>query len=152
MHAGLEALLGASLPIGDGTHRIEPLLSATWNAFSFDGDAHYGNNDLPAAPAFALRGEVLYRHAGGFFAGPTFDWVGSRYADFSNTYRVGAYHLLGLRAGYEREHWEVFGELHNALDKAYVGTFSVRDRASDDAAILQAGPPRTRFGGVRVRL
>lgn len=150
-HAGIEALVGASIPVGGGAHRIEPLLSATWNAFSFDDDAVYGNNDLPAAPEYAIRGEVLYRHGSGFFAGPTFDFVGARYADFANTYRVGAYHLLGLRLGYERDRWQVFGEAHNLLDEDYVGMLSVRDRAAATDALLQSGAPRSVQVGLRFR-
>lgn len=151
VHAGVEAVIGASLPFGDGSQRIEPLISATYNAFSFDGDAIYGDNDLPAAPRYALRGEVMYRNDGGFFAGPTFDWVGSRYADFSNTYRVGSYSLVGLRAGIERNRWTLFGELRNLADKDYVSTFSVRNKASAGDAILQAGEPRSAYVGLRVQ-
>lgn len=149
VHAGLEALLGASFPLGGGDHRIEPLISASVNAFSFDGDAVYGDNDLPAAPDYAIRGEVMYRHAGGFFVGPTLDLVGSRYADFSNTYRVGAYGLVGLRAGYEHGRWSLFAELRNLADKAYVGVLTVRDRADAGDALLQAGEPRSVYAGLR---
>ncbi|MGH8084568.1 MAG: TonB-dependent receptor family protein [Lysobacter sp.] len=151
VHAGVEALVGASFPLGGGTHRIEPLVSATYNAFAFDGDPVYGDSDLPAAPDYAIRGEVMYRNDSGFFAGPTFDLVGSRNADFANTYRVDAYHLVGLRVGIDRERWSVFGEVRNLLDEAYVGTFSVRDRAGADDAILQAGEPRSVYVGMRFR-
>lgn len=150
VHAGIEALFGAAIPLGGG-HRIEPLVSATYNAFSFDDDAVYANNRLPAAPRHAIRGEVMVRNDKGFFAGPTFDVVGARYADFSNTYRVGSYELLGLRVGFERERWEVFGEVRNLQDKDYVGVFSVLDRASAGFAILQAGEPRSVYAGLRLR-
>jgi iron complex outermembrane receptor protein len=149
VHAGIEALVGAGFSFGNGAHRIEPLISASYNAFSFDGDAVYGDNDLPAAPAYAMRGEVMYRHDGGFFAGPTFDFVGSRHADFSNSYRVGSYSLLGLRAGIERQRWSVFGEVRNLLDKEYVGVLTVKDRAGADDALLQAGAPRSVNFGIR---
>lgn len=148
-HAGVEALVGASFPIAGGTHRIEPLVSATYNDFTFDNHAIYGGNALPAAPDYAVRGEVMYRHQGGFFAGPTFDLIGARHADFSNTYRIDAYRLLGLRAGFEQEGWEVFGEVRNLLDKAYVGAMSVRDRANVGDALLQPGAPRSVYVGVR---
>lgn len=151
VHAGIEAVAGASFPVGTGGHRIDPLISATYNAFSFDDDPVYGSNDLPAAPDYVLRGEVMYRHASGFHAGPTFDLVGARYADFSNTYRVGAYHLLGLRVGIERERWSMFGELRNLSDEAYVGLLTVRDRAGAGDALLQAGEPRSAYVGVRWR-
>ena len=42
---------------------------------------------------------MLYRHASGFYAGPTFDFIGRRYADFANSYSVDGYELMGLRAG-----------------------------------------------------
>jgi len=149
IHAGIEALVGASIPFAGGAHRIEPLVSASYNKFSFDGDAIYGDNDLPAAPDYAVRGEVMYRHDGGFFAGPTFDLVGSRYADFSNTYRVGSYSLLGLRAGIERQNWSLFAEVRNLLDKEYVGVLTVKDRANPNDALLQAGAPRSVSVGLR---
>lgn len=149
VHAGIEALVGASFPFGDGVHRIEPLVSATYNDFSFDADRNYGDNSLPAAPDYAVRGEVMYRHQSGFYAGPTFDLIGSRYADFSNTYRIGSYGLVGLRMGFARDRWAFFLEGKNLADKHYVGTLSVRDRASPDDAILQAGAPRSVYAGVR---
>ncbi|MEO8366103.1 MAG: TonB-dependent receptor [Pseudoxanthomonas sp.] len=148
-HAGVEALLGASFPFAGGAHRIEPLVSATYNDFSFNGESVYGNNTLPAAPDYAVRGEVMYRNQGGFFAGPTFDLVGSRYADFSNSYRIGSYSLVGLRAGIQGDRWELFGEVRNLLDKDYVGAMSVRNRTGVGDAILQPGAPRSVYAGVR---
>lgn len=149
VHAGMEALVGTSVPVGGGAHRIEPLISATYNQFSFDGDRLYGNNRLPAAPYYAVRGEVMYRNDNGVFAGPTFDLIGARYADFSNGYRVGAYRLMGLRAGIRCDRWEMFAEIRNVFDKNHVGTLSVRDRAGEEAAILQPGAPRSLYAGVR---
>jgi iron complex outermembrane receptor protein len=152
IHAGVEALIGASLAVdGVGTHRLEPLVSVTLNDFKFDGDATYNNNRLPAAPRYAVRGELLYRHASGFFFGPTFDLIGERYADFSNTYTVDAYALWGLRAGYTAQSWEVYGELRNGGDKKYVSYFSVRDKAAANAAILTPGEPRALYVGARLR-
>lgn len=150
VHAGLEALVGASFAIdAAGSHRIEPLLNLTLNHFVFDGDVNYGDNTLPAAPDYALKGELLYRHVNGFFAGPTFDLVGERYADFSNSYTVDAYALLGLRAGFTRQKWEIYGELRNLTDKDYIARFSVKDIAGANDAILSPGEPRSAYVGVR---
>ncbi len=149
-HAGVEAQLWASVPLGDGNQRIEPLLSATWNAFSFDSDPVYGDNRLPAAPRYALRGEVMYRNSNGFFAGPTFDWVGARQADFSNTYRVQGYALAGLRVGFAGDRWELYAEAKNLSNRRHVATLSVRDRAAAGAAILQPGAPRSLSVGLHV--
>jgi iron complex outermembrane receptor protein len=151
IHAGVEALVGASFGLlGGNVHRIEPLVSATWNEFSFDSDPVYGDNVLPAAPEYAVRGEFLYRHASGFYGGPTFDLVGERYADFANTYRVESYELLGLRAGYSGGRWELFAELRNLLDESYVATVGVLDQAPPDAPILYPGAPRSAYFGARV--
>lgn len=152
IHAGLEVLIGASFALdGNGTHRIEPLLNLTVNEFSFDDDAIYGNNELPAAPGYFVRGEVLYRNANGFYAGPTFDIVDDRYADFSNTYKVGSYTLLGLRTGFTATTWEVYAELRNLTDKEYISMFTVKDVAQADDAILNPGEPRSAYLGVKMQ-
>lgn len=152
VHAGIEALVGASFALGNSsTHRIEPQVNVTVNHFKFRNDGLYGNNVLPAAPKVALKGEVLYRHVSGFFAGPTFDIVSSRYADFSNTYKVDSYALWGLRAGWTGKTWEVFGEARNLGNKNYVSQFSVRDTAAANAAILNPGEPRSLYVGARMK-
>jgi iron complex outermembrane receptor protein len=150
VHAGVEALLGAELRLGRaGT--IAPLLNITVNEFSFDDDPLYGDNSLPAAPDHAVRGEVLYRHANGFYAGPTFDFVSDRYADFTNTYKVDGYALLGFRAGWSDERWRVFIEARNLLDEAYIVSHGVRDVAAADADILNPGEPVSLYAGVQAR-
>ena len=150
-HAGIEALVGATFAIGDGTHRIEPLLNMTWNAFHFDSDADYGDNRLPSAPRYFLRGEVLYRNPTGFYAGPTFDWIGSRYVDFANTYSVKSYGLLGARAGFNTDRWEVYAEGRNLTDRNYVATVVVKDRATASMETLFPGAPRSVYFGARYR-
>lgn len=154
VHAGVEALIGASFALdAAGSHRIEPLLNLTLNRFLFKDDPVYGNNDLPVAPDYAIKGELLYRNVNGIFAGPTFDFVGERYADFSNTYTIDAYALLGLRVGLTRNRWEVYGELRNLTDREYISLFSVKDvaRADGGDAILSPGEPRSAYVGVRLR-
>jgi iron complex outermembrane receptor protein len=152
LHAGIEALLDASLALDHaGADRIEPLVNLTLNRFRFKNDPLYGNNRLPAAPGYAIRGELLYRHASGFYAGPTFDVIGRRYADFSNTYTVDGYNLWGLRAGFVAQQWEVYLEARNLADKAYISQFSVLDTAAPDAAILIPGEPRSVYVGARLK-
>lgn len=152
LHAGVEALVGASLAMdGAGAHRLEPLVNITLNQFEFKNDASYRNNRLPAAPRYTIKGEVLYRHASGIFFGPTFDVVGRRFADFSNTYTVDSYSLWGLRAGYTTPQWEAYAELRNASNKKHVSYFSVRDIAAANAAILTPGEPRSLYMGARLK-
>lgn len=148
LHAGLEAQVGASFAVGR-EHRLDSQISATFNHFRFDGDPVYGDNRLPAAPRYAVRGEIVFRHAGGLYAGPTFDLVGERYVDFANTYRLGGYELIGLRAGYSGRDWELFGELRNLTGEDYVATISVLDIAAADARVLNPGTPRSFYAGLR---
>jgi iron complex outermembrane receptor protein len=149
-HAGIEAAFGAQLPLGNGS-ALAPRLSLTINDFSFDGDPIYGHNALPAAPGYVLRGELMVRHASGFFAGPTFDLVDDRFADFMNTFRVDSHSLLGVRAGWSRERWNVFADLINATDERYVAVLGVRDIATADAEVLNPGAPRSIYVGVQGR-
>jgi len=151
VHAGVEALLGAELPIGSrARHVLESTVSATLNHFQFDGDPLYGDNVLPAAPDYVVRGEILYRHSSGFYVGPTFDLIGERWADFANTFRIDDHQLLGLRGGWEGRSWRMFIELQNLLDADYVASHRVRTRAPADAALLEPGAPRSVYAGVTV--
>jgi iron complex outermembrane receptor protein len=147
-HAGLEALLGASFGVGDA-HRIDPRVSFTLNQFHFANDAAWGDNRLPAAPTYAARGEVLYKHRSGFYAGPTFDLVGERYVDFANSYTVDGYGLMGLRAGFSAGRWEVFGEMRNLFDADYIATVSVLNVAGPNARVLYPGAPVSAYFGAR---
>src|SRR5690606_10903385 len=151
IHAGIEALVGGSLTLGAG-RRIAPLVSFTLNEFSFDDDTLYGNNSLPAAPGYVIHGEILYRSSNGFFAGPTFDVVDERYADFLNSYKVDSYNLLGFRAGLNRTNWQAFIEFKNLTDEEYVSTFSVINQYGPDSAIFNTGEPRALYAGVQIRL
>ncbi len=147
-HAGVEALVGSSFAVGEG-HRIEPLISATVNAFTFDSDRVYGDNHLPSAPRWFARGEILYSHVSGLRLGPTFDFVGPRYVDFANTTRIGAHGLLGARASFRSGQWEAFAEARNLLDRRYVATVAVKDRVSPGAEFLFPGAPRSIYAGAR---
>jgi iron complex outermembrane receptor protein len=149
VHAGIEALVGASFELGGGAHRIDPQVSITLNRFNFDGDPVYGDNDLPAAPGYVVRGEALYRHANGLYVGPTFDLLGERYADFANTYTVDAYALMGLRGGFAGKEWEVFGEVRNLFDEEYIAGVNVFNVAAPDAQALYPGSPLSLFVGTR---
>lgn len=149
VHAGVEAVLAAELALGRGGAVLAPILSVTLNEFSFDGHAIYGSNDLPAAPGYVVRGELIYRHPSGVYVGPTFDLVDDRFADFMNTYRVPSYTLVGLRAGWANERWRAFADLRNLRDDAFIATHAVRNVAAADAPILNPGEPRSAYFGVQ---
>jgi iron complex outermembrane receptor protein len=152
VHAGIEAIFRSAHRLGNRGGLIEPLVTLTLNDFAFDGDAVYGNNDLPAAPNYFVRGELIFRTSGGYFVGPTVDRVGKRWADFANTYRVEAHTLLGLRAGLTRGKWRAFADVRNVTDEAYVVSHSVRNRAAAGDAILNPGEPLSAYIGFEISL
>ncbi len=148
-HAGVEALVSSSVAL-HGEHRLEPRVSFTLNRFHFDDDRAWGQNRLPAAPTYSVRGELLYRHSRGVYAGPTFDVIGERYADFANSYPVEGYELIGLRAGLTGLRWELFGEIRNLFDTNYIATLSALNVAGVNARVLYPGTPRSGYAGLRV--
>jgi iron complex outermembrane receptor protein len=149
VHAGIELLLGAEIALGERL-RLDPKVGATFNWFEFDGDRVYADNTLPAAPDYAVRGELMLRIGDGFYIGPTFDLIGDRWADFANTYRVDDYQLVGLRTGYEAARFSVFVEAQNLSGADWVATHGVRDLAAADAALLNPGAPRSVYAGFSV--
>lgn len=153
VHAGIEGFLASRIPLGrSASHFLEPRVSFTLNEFHFRGDPTYGDNRLPAAPKYVLAGEVMWRGALGFHAGPTFELVGRRYADFANRYEVGSYTLLGLRAGFSGERWSFYADVRNLLDEDYIANHSVRDVAAPDDPILNPGAPLSAYVGVRYQV
>ena len=150
VHAGLEALISASFTWSSSA-RIEPLISVAVNEFSFDSDEIYGNNRLPAAPGYVVHGEVLYRQNTGFYAGPTFDVVDERYADFANQYTVDSYTLVGFRMGLNRDRWQVYLDARNLTGEDSVSTLGVVDTATTASRMFNAGEPRSVYAGISVR-
>jgi iron complex outermembrane receptor protein len=151
IHAGIEGLIGGSFALdGKGTHTIKPMLTYTINHFNFDNDRTYGNNALPAAPKYFLKGEALYHHANGFFMGPTFDVVGKRWGDYANTYKIDSYGLLGMRTGWSNDHYKVFLEGRNLLDTKYVANTNIMNTATATNAMLNAGAPLSFYGGIEI--
>ena len=151
IHAGVEGLIGGSFALdGKGTHTIKPMLSYTINHFTFDNDRTYGNNALPAAPDYFLKGEALYHHISGYFIGPTFDAVGQRWGDYANTYKINPYQLLGLRTGWSNSHYKVFVEGRNLLNTVYVANTNILNTATTADAMLNAGAPLSFYGGIEI--
>ncbi|WP_395117061.1 TonB-dependent receptor family protein [Rhodanobacter sp. FW102-FHT14D06] len=146
VHAGIEAQASASWLLAGGT-RLEPLVSASWNDFSFRHDPHYGDHRLPSAPRYALHAELMWRTAGGYYLGPTLDAIGTRYADFANSYRAGGYTLLGLRGGWRHGRWELYAQADNLANRRYAASLGVFDRVTATDGVLNPGAPRSLYVG-----
>ena len=147
-HAGIElAGSGVVYSTTDRQHQVVPRAAVTVNRFNFVDHELYDNNRLPGAPLYVARGEVLYRHGSGFYAGPTWDLVGAAYADFTNSYDVDPYALMGLRGGYQARSWSSFVEVRNLTNRDYVASATPAAEATVNSAVLNPGEPRAIYGG-----
>ncbi len=126
----------------------------TYNDFFFDGDARYGNNRLPGAPPHYIRAELLYKHPGGFYAGPNIEWVPQAYfADNANSVTVDPYALLNFKVGYDRgTGWSGYLEGRNLLDARYIASTSIAETANAASALFEPGTGRAIYGGMRYRM
>jgi iron complex outermembrane receptor protein len=77
--------------------------------------------------------------------------VGGRFADFANTFRVGSYGLIGARASFSTDRWQVYAEGRNLMDKRYIAALVVKDQASSDQELLHPGAPRAVYLGANYR-
>jgi iron complex outermembrane receptor protein len=158
IHQGIEAGAGAAIFRGifnDGSapDKIWLNLAYTFNDFRFDNDPTFGNNLLPGAPRHYLRGELLYKHPTGFYAGPNVEWVPeSYYVDSANTLRTSAYALLGLKAGFDNGGpVSAYIEGRNLLNKAYIASASIINYATPTSPLFEPGTGRAVFAGIKYR-
>jgi iron complex outermembrane receptor protein len=148
-HTGVEA--GIAKRIGATELRIAYL----WNDFHFDGHPVYGDNRLPGIPEHFFRGEALYRTAGGFYAGPTFEWSPRRYpVDMANTLYADDYAIFGLKVGSQaKKGLSWFIEGRNLTNEKYAATTSVIANANgNDAAVFNPGEGRGVYAGIEWKL
>ncbi|NIJ20659.1 iron complex outermembrane receptor protein [Sphingomonas naasensis] len=153
VHQGIEAGLDADIPLSASGDAIAVTAAYTYSDFNFDGDAIYGDNELPGIPKHYLRAELLYKHRSGFYAGPNVEWApGHYFADNANTLSVDPYALLGLRAGFDTgERWSVYVEGRNLTDKRYISTVAIAGVASAASEIFNPGTGRAVYGGIRFK-
>ncbi|WP_424812342.1 TonB-dependent receptor family protein [Roseococcus sp. YIM B11640] len=156
IHQGIE--LGASAEVARALFNPRDSVTLrgvyTFSDFRFDGDATYGDNQLPGAPRHVLRAEARYRHPSGFWVAPNLDYVPEGfYVDNANTTRTDAYFLVGLRAGAEflDGRLGVFLEARNLADQRYISSASVTPVAAPNAALFEPGLGRSAYAGARFR-
>ncbi|PWR22526.1 TonB-dependent receptor family protein [Zavarzinia aquatilis] len=157
IHQGIEAGFGVTLAKGLFAEAAEDRLvlngAYTFSDFRFDGDARFGDNDLPGAPRHFLRAEVLYETAAGVSFGPNVEWVPrGYYVDNANSdpAKTEAYALLGFNAGWQAaEGLNLFLEGRNLLDEQYIASAStaIAIAAGATPSLYEPGPGRSLFVG-----
>ncbi|MDF7774084.1 TonB-dependent receptor [Sphingomonas sp. AOB5] len=153
VHQGAEIGVDAAVPLSAFASGDRLVLTGayTYSDFRFDGDPLYGDNELPGVPKHYLRAELLYRHPGGFYAGPNVEWAPGRYfADNANTLTVDPYALLNLRAGFDAsDGLSFYLEGRNLTDKHYISTVAIAGTAGPGAEIFNPGTGRAVHAGLR---
>lgn len=158
IHQGLE--LGGEVDLfkrllTDGTYGDDVLswrLAYTYSDFRFDGDATFGDNDIPGAPEHYIRSELRYSHPDGWYLAPQLEWVPSGYAiDMANTYFTDGYATYGFGAGYKlNEQISVYLDARNLTDETYAATTGVVPNASGtDQPQFYPGDGRAVYVGLR---
>lgn len=158
LHQGVEVGLGVTLfkhlfeRVG-AADRLWLNMAYTLNDFRFDGDARFGNNLLPGAPRHYLRAELLYKNPNGFYAGPNVEWVPQAYyVDSANTLQTEPYALLGLKAGIDNGGpYSIYIEGRNLLNKTYIASASIIDRANANSPLFEPGTGRAVYAGFKAR-
>ena len=151
VHQGIEAGLGGSIPLAGSGDAVAFNFAYTLSDFHFDADTLYGDNELPGVPSHLLRGEMLFQHRSGFYAGPNVEWSPRGYfADNANSLTVDAYALLNFKAGFDTGgNWSAYIEGRNLTNEAYISTVAIAGVADENSAIFNPGTGRSIFGGVR---
>lgn len=159
IHQGVELGFGAAVwkgvfAKGERPDKVWINLAYTFSDFRFDDDAGFGRNKLPGAPRHYLRGEALYKHPDGIYAGPNVEWVPQAYyVDSANTTKTKAYALLGAKVGYDAGgSFSAYVEGRNLANKKYIASVSVTNDASGgDFSLYEPGAGRAVYAGVKYR-
>ncbi|WP_374407982.1 TonB-dependent receptor family protein [Pelagerythrobacter sp.] len=151
VHQGIKAGLDARVPLSARGDALALTAAYTLNDFHFDDDPLYGDNELPGVPRHFLRAELLYRHSGGFYAGPNVEWApGDYFADNANSLTVDSYALVNLKAGFDAgNNWSLYVEGRNLTDERYIATVAIAGVADAGSEIFNPGTGRAIYGGIR---
>ena len=126
----------------------------TFNDFSFDGDAVYGDNQLAGVPRHVLIAEARFDQVEKFYLSTTLRWIpDGPWADYANTERAPGYETVQITAGVTlTEGIELFGSVENLFDTAFISnvTTNANQRRTNEA-IYTPGQGRAFFGGLRAR-
>ena len=158
-HAGFEFgaevdFLGTAWSDSPPPRRLVMRAAWTYGRFRFDDDVRYGNNVLAGLPPHVIRAELTWESEGGWFAGPTVEWVPQKtFIDFRNTFSADPYAIGGFRAGRRlTTGFSWFVETRNLFDRAYAATTGVIENALQlDQPQFLPGDGRGFFGGIEHR-
>lgn len=156
IHQGLELGLGAEVWKGLVTAEdsLKWRVAYSYNDFRFDGDATFGDNQIPGAPKHYMRSELRYTHPQGWFVAPQLEWVPEGYPiDMANTFSSDGYATFGLNTGMDlTEKVSVYVDARNLTNEKYAATTGVIVNAAGvDQAQFLPGEGRAIYAGLKVK-
>ncbi len=126
----------------------------TFNDFTFDGDAVYGDNQLAGVPRHVLIAEARFDQRDRYYLSTTLRWIpDGPWADYANTERAPGYATVQITAGVTlSDGIELFGSVENLFDERFIAnvTTNANQRLTNEA-IYTPGQGRAVFGGLRAR-
>jgi len=126
----------------------------TFNDFTFDDDAVYGDNQLAGVPRHVLIAEARFDQVDKFYLSTTLRWIpDGPWADYANTERAPGYETVQITAGVTpTDGIELFGSVENLFDTVFISnvTTNANQRLTNEA-IYTPGQGRAVFGGLRAR-
>lgn len=126
----------------------------TFNDFTFDDDAAYGDNRLAGVPRHVLITEARFDRRDTFYLSTTLRWIPEGpWADYANTERAPGYATVQITAGVTvSDGIELFGSVENLFDAVFIAnlTTNANQRLTNEA-LYTPGQGRAVFGGLRAR-
>lgn len=117
-------------------------------------------NEVPFAPkvTFNLAAQytqpvALFGLAGDMYGRVEYQYVGSRTVDPQNSFDLGSFDIVNIRAGWNSDNFSIYGFVTNVFDETYAETAFLfgQTPSGDNASLAIPGQPR-RFGvGTKIR-
>ncbi|MED5240272.1 MAG: TonB-dependent receptor [Pseudomonadota bacterium] len=145
------------------TDRLTLALSWTWSDFRFrefvdtQQNTDVSGNRLPGLPEHHLYGQVEWQADNGLFAAVEGLFSSPRYAENTNTTRVGSEMIVNLRMGKEwqgaQQSLTLFGGVTNLFDRDYISNLRINansDRPVEARGYFEPGPGTGFYAGLTV--
>jgi iron complex outermembrane receptor protein len=154
IHQGIEAALMSRLWKSPEGNRLSYRQAYTFSDFYYRDDPRYGRNELPSLPRHVYQGELLFQHAGGFYAGVNTRALSGYYVDYANSLKAPSAVIWAAKFGYEdpARKWKAYLDLRNLGDKHYASAANTVDNARGlDSANFHPGDGFSVYSGVVFR-
>lgn len=151
IHQGLEAGLDWTAWRG-AEHELKLHQTYAWSDFRFDGDAVYGDGQMPVVPEHHYHAELRFSRPGVWSVAPSLEWTPQdSWVDYANTLKSPGYLVWSLNATWTvTPHVKLFLDARNLTDEVYVANANaVTDARVAPTAVFWPGEGRSAFVGLR---